>query len=74
MGFTEFLTIIFVVLKLIGIISWSWWLVLLPEIIAIVLYVAFLLIIIAVGFHEEKKAEKKIHSRLNEIWEDIKND
>lgn len=74
MGFTEILTIVFVVLKLMGIISWSWWLVLLPEIIAIVLYVAFLLIIIAVGFHEEKKTEKKIHSRLNEIWEDIKND
>lgn len=74
MGFTEILTIVFVVLKLIGIISWSWWLVLLPEIIAIVLYMAFLLIIIAVGFREEKKAEKKIHSRLDEIWEGIKND
>ena len=38
MGFTEILTIVFVVLKLIGVISWSWWLVLLPEIIAVVLY------------------------------------
>jgi len=34
MGFTEVLTIVFIVLKLMGIINWSWWLVLLPEIIA----------------------------------------
>lgn len=43
MGFTEVLTIIFVICKLIGIIKWSWWLVLLPEIIAGVLYVITLL-------------------------------
>lgn len=42
MGFTELLTIVFVVLKLIGVISWSWWLVLLPEIIASGLYVILL--------------------------------
>lgn len=35
MGFTEVLTIVFIVLKLMGVINWSWWLVLLPEIIAI---------------------------------------
>lgn len=40
MGFTELLTIVFVVLKLIGTIDWSWWLVLLPEIIAIVFYIS----------------------------------
>ena len=39
MGFTEVLTIVFIVLKLAGVISWSWWLVLLPEIIVIVLHV-----------------------------------
>ena len=38
MGFPEILTVVFVVLKLIGVISWSWWLVLLPEIIGVVLY------------------------------------
>lgn len=27
MGFTEILTIIFVLLKVFGVISWSWWLV-----------------------------------------------
>ena len=39
MGFTEILTIIFIVLKLLGVITWSWWVCLLPEIIAGVLYV-----------------------------------
>lgn len=40
MGIAEVLTVVFIVLKLIGKIDWSWWLVLLPEIIAIVLYLA----------------------------------
>ena len=39
MGFAEVLTIVFIVLKLIGTINWSWWLVLLPENIAIVFYI-----------------------------------
>lgn len=38
MGFTEVLTILFIALKLLGVISWSWWLVLLPEILAFVVY------------------------------------
>jgi hypothetical protein len=40
MGILEILTIIFVVLKLIGAVDWSWWLVLLPELIAVGIYVA----------------------------------
>lgn len=39
MGFTEVLTILFITLKLTGVIAWSWWLVLLPEIIAFVAYI-----------------------------------
>ena len=38
MGFTEVLTIVFVTLKLLSVIDWSWWLVLLPEIIAVIIY------------------------------------
>ena len=38
MGFTELLTIVFIVLKLLGVISWSWGYVLLPEIIAVAIY------------------------------------
>ena len=41
MGFTEILTIIFIVLKVFDLVSWSWWIVFLPEIIAVVLYVVF---------------------------------
>lgn len=44
MGFTEILTIVFIVLKLIGIINWSWILVLLPEIIIIVIYIIVILV------------------------------
>ena len=39
MGITEALTILFVILKLTGRIDWSWWLVLLPEILAAVGYI-----------------------------------
>lgn len=41
MGLAELLTIVFVVLKLTGVIDWAWWLVLLPEIIAVGLYLAW---------------------------------
>ena len=54
MGFTEVLTIVFVVCKLLGIITWSWWLVLLPEIIAVVFYVIFVILAAAFGFHTWK--------------------
>lgn len=43
MGFCEVLTIIFIVLKLLGVIAWSWWLVLLPEIVRVVLIILFIL-------------------------------
>lgn len=38
MGICELLTVAFIVLKLIGKVDWSWWIVLLPEIIAAGLY------------------------------------
>lgn len=43
MGFCEVLTIIFIVLKLLGVITWSWWLVLLPEIASAVIAILFIL-------------------------------
>lgn len=46
MGFTEFLTLVFIVLKLINVIEWSWFLVLLPEIIAFSIYITTLLLAI----------------------------
>ena len=38
MGLLEILTIIFVVLKLVGVVSWSWWIVFTPLIISGVIY------------------------------------
>lgn len=63
MGFTEVLTIVFVILKLIGVITWSWWLVLLPEILAVAFYLILLLVQI-VGFH---KAHKSIRKHFDEF-------
>lgn len=58
MGFTEILTIIFVICKLVGLINWSWWLVLLPEIIAAVFYLIIFVIqifLVKAGFKKLKK-------------------
>ena len=49
MIFTEILTIVFVVLKLIGKIDWSWWFVLLPEIIAAAFYVLIVIVPVIVS-------------------------
>jgi len=52
MGFFEVLTIVFITLKLMGVIAWNWWFVLLPEIIAITLYIV---IFIATIINEKRK-------------------
>ena len=49
MGFTEALTIVFVILKLLGIIQWGWFFVLSPEIIALAIYIVTLFAAIADG-------------------------
>lgn len=43
MGFTELLTIVFVVLKLIGVIDWKWIFVILPELVAVGFYMLYIL-------------------------------
>lgn len=50
MGFCEFLTISFIILKLLKIINWSWVLILLPEIIAFIFYVAIIIIWLIIKF------------------------
>ena len=64
MGFTELLTIIFIVLKVMDKIDWSWWLVLLPEIVAVVLYLS--LAVIAAVMHT--KAARKIDDHYKKYW------
>ena len=61
MGFTEVLTIIFVLLKVFGVITWSWWIVFAPEIIALVLYV---LIVIA-SIRYTSKVDKSIKKHFD---------
>ena len=67
MGFCELLTIVFIVLKLVGVISWSWWLVLLPEIIAVLFYVAIIIfrVIIPIWELERKPTKKEMQSYLD---------
>lgn len=57
MGFTEVLTIVFIVLKLLGVISWSWWLVLLPEILAVVVYAIMVISAVVVNAKVRKSME-----------------
>ena len=61
MGFCEILTVIFILLKVFGVITWSWWLVFLPEIIAVALYVIMIILaLLGVGkTHKHVKREFK---------------
>lgn len=64
-SFTGLLTIAFVVLKLTGVINWSWWLVLLPVIIPIgvvalfILCYLFIAIALIVASSKNKTKSKK---------------
>lgn len=64
LGIAEVLTIVFVVLKLTDVITWSWWLVLLPAILSFSLYaiiglvkLGMVLIAVVAVKRREKKAE-----------------
>lgn len=57
MGFTEVLTIVFIALKLLGVISWSWWIVLLPEILAFVVYAIMVISAVVVNAKVTKSME-----------------
>lgn len=64
MGFAEILTIVFIVLKITGYISWAWWQVLLPEIIAGCVYV-ILFVIVLVFHHKNTKTISKSFNRFD---------
>lgn len=49
MGFTEILTIVLVVLKAIGYLHWSWWLVFTPELVAVAFYTIGLFLSVVIG-------------------------
>jgi len=52
-GFTGLLTIVFIVLKLVGAIDWSWWWVLSPVWISAILYLIFLVVLIMGLWHNQ---------------------
>ncbi|POZ56427.1 hypothetical protein LYSIN_01210 [Lysinibacillus sphaericus] len=58
MGLLEILTLLFITLKLTDVITWSWWLVLLPEIIAVGIYVVAS-IVMGFGFMKVSKETDK---------------
>lgn len=70
MGVAEILTIIFVILKIVGAVDWSWWLVFLPEIIAGGIYIGFLAlhVILTVGAaRHNRRLIKKILKEAGEL-------
>ena len=48
-GFAGLLTIVFIILKLCGIIAWSWWWVLSPLWISAILWTIFVVVVLLVG-------------------------
>ena len=59
LGLSSVLTIIFVVLKLVGVINWSWWWVFSPTLIDIGLVVIILIGFAIYEVHENKSISKK---------------
>lgn len=59
MGFLEVLTIIFVVLKLLGVITWSWFFVFLPLIIAVGFYVIVLAVYLIMFVKMKRKIDRE---------------
>ena len=53
-GLSTVLTLIFVVLKLIGAIDWSWWWVLSPTLITVGLWIVFIVVYVIYLIHEDK--------------------
>lgn len=58
MGFLELLTLVFIVLKLTGAIDWSWLFVLMPLVVSLVIYAAFVTVGVAVGLREKHRNDR----------------
>lgn len=69
MGFVEVLTLIFVVAKIMGFISWSWWLVLLPEVVMCFIYIILLTSPLWLDSLIERHFDKKAKKRIKESQE-----
>jgi Flp pilus assembly protein TadB len=58
-GFTGLLTIVFIILKLCGVISWSWLWVLSPLWISVIIAILIIVIYIAYLTHDERDTRKR---------------
>lgn len=65
-GFTGLLGIVFIVLKLTGVINWSWVWVLCPFWIGIVLYAVIVLAILGYTIARDRKNRKRMERRRKE--------
>lgn len=65
-GFTGLLGIVFIVLKLTGVINWSWVWVLCPFWIGIVLYAVIVLVILGYTIARDRKNRKRMERRRKE--------
>lgn len=66
-GFVGLLQIVFIVLKLCGVIDWSWWLVMLPLIIEVGFVVAVLFIGLVVILYDNHKEHNKKTEEMKEM-------
>jgi hypothetical protein len=62
-GVTSLLTIVFVILKLTGVIDWSWWLVLLPTLIplgfGLITFITLCIVWLALDHKDKKSAQAR---------------
>jgi hypothetical protein len=59
LGFFSVLSLIFVTLKLLGYIDWSWWLVLLPAYVGIIILLVLFVILLVLGQKPKFYIKKK---------------
>lgn len=64
-GFTGLLTIVFIVLKLLNKIDWSWWWVLSPIWISVGIVIIFLLGMLMIAIMSYQKDERKRKAKLS---------
>ena len=68
LGLASVLTIIFVILKLVGVITWSWWWVFSPVLIDIGLTIIVLVIYVIYIVHDSKKYDFTSKKGKNDRW------
>ena len=67
-GLSTVLTLIFVVLKLVGVIDWSWWWVVSPSLISTGLTILFIVGYVIYEIHDNKKYGFEYKKGKNDKW------